>query len=617
MARLPTPGSDVNSWGDVLNEYLSVSHNADGTLRGVETPAGSQAKVDAHANNTTKHRGSGATIVVAANDSNALGKGVADYVCDGADDQVTINQAITSFAGGGRVVLLEGNYYCSGAINIDKNYVTIEGQGGTFSVNLRYSAGSPSRLAAIVVGQSSNMNRVILRNFAIQSGDGSGSTLAGSGHGIVINGNACTLDGLVIQDVNGDGVRFGSNSGDVFEHLVTGVSVIYPQNDGFYIGPNVLNSEFIRCVVDGGKNLASARTRHGFYHQGAANKFVVCHPYFCQQNGLLHAPTVSGQSSIFVHGGEYETNDLYGIRFDGTAASPELCVIEGALFYGNGTTAADILMNFSARSLVRGCVMRSVISDHLLITNSNHIMVDGCYTKFGTFAACRVENTNTADSGVRISNNQFTDLDTSSGSKAIRLVNAFGVEVLNNTVDREIAEIGTSNNNRIWGNQLLKDLVSGAPVITRLGANTRLFGNSINGGSINSTFVEIPITLHGRETTVGSIPAGIQEIGGVISFRAKYDLANFVQAKVSASVRTAGNSGSHLRIEYSTDQSSWNSLGAGTAPQCLLDATGLQESAWSDIAAAAKADVYIRCVTVDGNGSASPVIGTVIVTLRQ
>jgi|GEM_PF-2967326 len=33
MARLPVPGSDKNIWGDVLNEFLEVAHNADGTLK--------------------------------------------------------------------------------------------------------------------------------------------------------------------------------------------------------------------------------------------------------------------------------------------------------------------------------------------------------------------------------------------------------------------------------------------------------------------------------------------------------------------------------------------------------------------------------------------------------
>ncbi len=33
MSRLPTPGSDDNAWGDILNDFLLVSHNADGSLK--------------------------------------------------------------------------------------------------------------------------------------------------------------------------------------------------------------------------------------------------------------------------------------------------------------------------------------------------------------------------------------------------------------------------------------------------------------------------------------------------------------------------------------------------------------------------------------------------------
>lgn len=33
MARLPTPGSDDGTWGDVLNTFLATEHNADGSLK--------------------------------------------------------------------------------------------------------------------------------------------------------------------------------------------------------------------------------------------------------------------------------------------------------------------------------------------------------------------------------------------------------------------------------------------------------------------------------------------------------------------------------------------------------------------------------------------------------
>jgi hypothetical protein len=33
MARLPQPGGDDGTWGDVLNDFLQVSHNTDGTVK--------------------------------------------------------------------------------------------------------------------------------------------------------------------------------------------------------------------------------------------------------------------------------------------------------------------------------------------------------------------------------------------------------------------------------------------------------------------------------------------------------------------------------------------------------------------------------------------------------
>src|ERR1035437_905189 len=35
MSRLPIPGSDKGTWGDILNNYLSQSHNSDGSLKAI------------------------------------------------------------------------------------------------------------------------------------------------------------------------------------------------------------------------------------------------------------------------------------------------------------------------------------------------------------------------------------------------------------------------------------------------------------------------------------------------------------------------------------------------------------------------------------------------------
>lgn len=39
-ARLPIPGKDEGRWGDILNEYLLVSHTEDGSLRSSAPTAG-------------------------------------------------------------------------------------------------------------------------------------------------------------------------------------------------------------------------------------------------------------------------------------------------------------------------------------------------------------------------------------------------------------------------------------------------------------------------------------------------------------------------------------------------------------------------------------------------
>jgi len=40
MARLPVPGSDRNTWGDILNDFLAQAHNSSGSLKdGVVTTA--------------------------------------------------------------------------------------------------------------------------------------------------------------------------------------------------------------------------------------------------------------------------------------------------------------------------------------------------------------------------------------------------------------------------------------------------------------------------------------------------------------------------------------------------------------------------------------------------
>jgi hypothetical protein len=73
MPRLPTPGGDDGTWGDILNTFLDVSHNSDGTL----TPAsvsGTGAEMTANKNQPNGYAGlnSSTQVPVALLPANAL-----------------------------------------------------------------------------------------------------------------------------------------------------------------------------------------------------------------------------------------------------------------------------------------------------------------------------------------------------------------------------------------------------------------------------------------------------------------------------------------------------------------------------------------------------------------
>ncbi len=63
MARLPTPGGDDNNWGDVLNEFLGVSQNGDGSLKAAAISAsGGHGPVGAAGSKTYSGTGAPSTL---------------------------------------------------------------------------------------------------------------------------------------------------------------------------------------------------------------------------------------------------------------------------------------------------------------------------------------------------------------------------------------------------------------------------------------------------------------------------------------------------------------------------------------------------------------------------
>ncbi len=122
-ARLPVPGADGDTWGDLLNEYLAVEHNPDGTLRDVVRTA------DLRVGMATDFDGAAAQpgqllAVTAVDGGEATGFGLAPQVTrlvaspgDGTTDVTgAFQEAIDAVAasGGGAVVFGPGVHRVAG-----------------------------------------------------------------------------------------------------------------------------------------------------------------------------------------------------------------------------------------------------------------------------------------------------------------------------------------------------------------------------------------------------------------------------------------------------------------------------------------------------------------------
>ncbi|HJQ08070.1 MAG TPA: glycosyl hydrolase family 28-related protein [Candidatus Saccharimonadales bacterium] len=129
MTRLPIPGSDSGTWGAILNDFLSVEHNEDGTLKDAARLASVTGKADDAA---VVHKTGNETLTGTKNFTGTLqksGKAVvaadelainaADYgaVGDNSTDNTTFLQnAINAASAAGRVLIIPGGTFRHGSL---------------------------------------------------------------------------------------------------------------------------------------------------------------------------------------------------------------------------------------------------------------------------------------------------------------------------------------------------------------------------------------------------------------------------------------------------------------------------------------------------------------------
>lgn len=118
MSRLPVPGSDKGSWGDVLNDFLSQSLNADGSLKSVAQTnvTGLTATLSGKAPLSSPTFTGTVTVPTPSNNTDAATKAYVDTTAaSGTPDansttkgKVQLTQDLGNNAGAPKVVGLQG-----------------------------------------------------------------------------------------------------------------------------------------------------------------------------------------------------------------------------------------------------------------------------------------------------------------------------------------------------------------------------------------------------------------------------------------------------------------------------------------------------------------------------
>lgn len=264
MARLPQPGGDDNTWGNILNDFLSQAHNTDGSLKSaavtaagaytkpgsgipssdldvatqsaiaqaasayVKPPAGipktdltSSVQTSLSSGDSAVQLGgdiagtSTTPQVISRTVTKTVGTNNADYITDGTADDVQIQAAITAVsATGGTVLIRAGTYSLAATLTIASQNVVIRGEG--YATHLQFPGQTVS--PAIAMADTTQRQYIQVCDLRI-----SNTGTANTGTGIDASHFATSrFANLYIDGVN---VGISINSVDAFYNYVENVRI--------------------------------------------------------------------------------------------------------------------------------------------------------------------------------------------------------------------------------------------------------------------------------------------------------------------------------------------------------------------------------------------------------
>lgn len=310
MARLPQPGGDSNQWGNILNTFLQVEHNTDGSLK-VRTD-GTFVKT-------------GSQILYSA-DYGVAADGTTD---DAANLQAAINAAVSQ----NKILLLAPGTMIVGTTLSITGPVTIIGSGREATI-LKAKNG----LNNYIFTFNGGVDGVVGAHFADFTLDCNSANVTAGG-GILANGAVqCSFERIHFTSIYNWGLVLGPITGGAFGHHNRVISCLFDNSGssaGFGGGANTTSSDENWFVASDFEFLGGATAPSGssnpvmLYDQAGLQTIIGC----CFVSGSNNCIGIRVQNT---KGTKIVNSTFDGVGGDSVFIVANKCIISNNLFTGIG-----------------------------------------------------------------------------------------------------------------------------------------------------------------------------------------------------------------------------------------------------------------------------------------
>ncbi len=255
MARLPIVGADNNNWGTILNTYLQVAHNSDGTLKAVQ-PVFNVKEYGATGDGTTNDT---AAINLAIADANTANGGIVYFPLGtyivASPLTTPVSYTVIKGVGMGSNIKLSSSWSGAQVFNLTNSNVTISGLTLVGGPNLTASPNPAATIIQITAAQYCSINDI--------------DSYYCNGYIIQATGNATRgVQGLMINNIrgnkNGYGIHTLGHSGSTYA-IQAMISNIYMQQvslgdvilieDSYDVQITSVNSAVVGSAASNASNL--------------------------------------------------------------------------------------------------------------------------------------------------------------------------------------------------------------------------------------------------------------------------------------------------------------------------------------------------------------------------